>query len=303
MGIKVPTYFREETVKVVDPDVYYDIVDAPDPIPFLIRLKINNNEGLDLWFKVTPRSLPQGFNFTETELGLISDGGVGEFTITIQRTRPSEVEVPPPPSTLDEVVGLTLEAYKDSGYTDFYGLVNFDLTFHGLNSNDTGWTVVELANFDDGTLQDWTHVEERILFAGPNTKPPKTTVEANAYVSPPYSAMSRTYSGQTSSDMYEGYIGLEKTLDLSAYTKAYLVVYLRKSTTSATRSPVKDTKISIGDELFVFEMPEYGKWFKAVCPIRSLAITAIRIVTRHKVEAYYRDVTYSWIDDIKVIGK
>ena len=271
---------------IADPDVYYDVVDAPDPITFRIRITILNNSGRTLYFQASLVSAPEGFSMDTQNLGSIGNGGKKSFTITIQRTKPS---IPFP--ELVETVTIRISAYTDENYTNLYAYQDIDITFHGIDSSDPNWTIVEDANFDDGSMQGWTLKVDIISGCGgcSHSSIPVTTT----YVSPPYSARERCLCSSTACDSW---FGITKSFDLSQYTKAYLVLYIRFS--SGTYECDK-ARVYNGERYYIFSLPSLDVWYKVVVPLKLDLIDVI--IQAHAYVGAPYSATY-YIDSIKIVA-
>lgn len=317
-GLKVPTRTTTDTAGITDPNIYADIVDFNGMV-WKPRLKITNNEGIDLYFQVKQNPdnpSPARYTVYTTNLGSVAHGLTAEFTnwdgIEVTGANaPTSGDIPSG-STLEETVHCRLEAYTDSGYTNSWGYVDFDIGFVWINSNDAGWTVVDEDTFDDGTVEGWSQVDTSASL----------DVVATYYRTAPYSLeTSREVGGAEVS----GWQGFYKSFTTGAVTRAFGLAYLKwyvyvDTLTSGhiAESKLEETEIQVaGATKYKIELPNISvraengataesdtPWTKVVFPLDVNATQEIRIRTYG---AFYSNDSRSparskiWLDSVKVI--
>lgn len=61
---------------------------------------------------------------------------------------------------MSESVELTVKAFSDSSYSNFYSQANFTVDFHFIDITAISWATLLYDNFDDGTTQGWQRGED-----------------------------------------------------------------------------------------------------------------------------------------------
>lgn len=283
-----------------DPDIYYDVVDLPDPITFIVLLRIDNNSDQTVYIKITAASLPSAdWSFSDVTVGAVNPFSNVYVKVSIQRAKPATL--PAPPATLDEQVVLRLEVYSDSNYTNLLGYVDIPLAFHGFDSNDPGWTVLAEANFDDGTMQGWSTVIEYII----GNVGGSCSINGTHYVSPPYSLYCVINTGNSG---YVTAFGVSNTVTTTGYTKAFIVGYAAGHG-DWTPSQFVGIDIVAGGKRYYIGAPSENlgmsilpndKWLKAAAPVPIGDNLTVQFRTLLRPTPSYR--ARSWIDNVKVIA-
>ena len=289
-GIKVPTRIRTETVAITDPNIYLDIVNAPEVIPIRIVFTIVNNEGRSLWFKITLVSAPEGYSMDDVEVGEVVDGGKVTVAVTLNRTKPASTDF----MEHEESVTLRVTAYTDSAYTAEFGHVDIDFSVFIINSDHPDWNTVAELNFDDGSLGIAEAVSDIVGTEGNCST--STSVSDEAFVSPPYSVRVRLSTGAVVTNRCNRYIGLEFPIELPPSSKRYLIAYVRKED-----SAVQETRVVMGETEYYFNWAEVGRWFKFVVPVPE-GVSRIKITQYVYFQGANMTVTF-YIDSIKVIAR
>ncbi|MCD6422074.1 hypothetical protein J7L13_01840 [bacterium] len=288
-GLKVPTAIRTDSPLITDPDIYTDIVDAPDPIPLTVKFSFLNNEGLTLYVKAELISAPEGYSMEPLEVGEVAHGSKIDFEVLVNRDRPENTDF----MEIEENITLRISVYTDSEYVALYDHVDITLTVHIINSAHSGWEIVKEINFDDGTTQDAEVVRDVIRTNG--TVYYSHEIVNDQYVSPPYSLRFYAGTGSGSANSYDWFAGIQFSIDLSGKTKAYLIAYIRKS-----NDRVRETRIVIDGKEYYFNYPNSGEWFKVVVPLPPSSVS-VKIQNRHSATGY-QITSYAWFDNIKVIA-
>ena len=134
-----------------EPDLYVDVTDLPNPFTMNIPIGISNTHpSSQLWFKVSMVSPPAAYSVSSTNLGSLTPGTNGIFTMTPERTQPTLTA-----GEYDEILTFKVEAFTDSSYSALYADEELSVTVHHFNHTDASWTVIDHSDFDDGTVQGW----------------------------------------------------------------------------------------------------------------------------------------------------
>lgn len=257
-GLKMPTRIKTDTLLITDPNAYVDVVDAPDTIPITIKLSFVNNEGRTLYIKVELIDAPEEYSMDAVEVGSVGNGAKINFSATVNRTKPETTDF----MELEESITLRVSAYTDSEYTALYSYVDVPVTVYIINSAHPNWSVVKEYEFDDGSLSDLSHQTE--VFGYEEDCKTRLSVTSSTYVTPPYSCLIDYYMGRYCSR----YAYAVFTVDLTSYSKAYLVAYVRK-----INDPSVELKVVAGDKVYYFTLPEANVWYKIVIPLETSEIT------------------------------
>jgi len=265
----------------VDPHVYFDVADLPDPFTVWIPVSITNNEDVTLYFRITLVNPPTGYSDYTKDLGSVGAGASKFFTYSFKRAQPSLVD-----GELDEDLLLRIEAYTDPDYTEFYGLAETSITVHYIDHNDPAWTVLYHDTFDDGTMQGWGRSKVDPEPALGRTNHLDVWLTSSHYISAPYSILFFDKGVSTN------WTSLCKSFTVGAYNKAYIIIHYYAIYTFA---------IMIGNDLLVSgAVPKaYNKWIRLVLPLPVNTTTTVYI----KPYQNARDRVVGYLDDVIVIAK
>lgn len=298
VGYRLP---NGKIVLALDPDSYQDIVDMPDPIVIGFGVGIFNYTTDTLWFTVEGSG--GGWSWAgATQLGSIASGTNGTFRVGSIATRTK-----PASATTDDVT-LMFTAYSDAYVTEI-GTYPVIVAYHWIDSD--AMSLLDLDNFDDGTLEDWTQSN----WGG------TAFAISTAYVlSSPNSARNSRHIFQTSGT-WTGYI--KKTFTVPAATEAYLISnvkyvgYITPGQTYSARVQVREMRISKAGSIIVrtgstpyimtqgnHEENKQTNWLRMIAPIDVNETAEYRLETRYylyssgsdrqsRLRAYY--------DDLKVV--
>lgn len=133
--------------------IYRDIVNLPDSVKLGLTIRYFNHDDVGLYMQITGSCA--GYTFGTENLGLLASGAnayknLDEFA---SRAKPSVGDLPD--GEMEENVTLILRGYTDAGYSDLKWTFERVVTVHWINSANAAFTVDELDNFDDGTVQGW----------------------------------------------------------------------------------------------------------------------------------------------------
>src|SRR3972149_7102945 len=117
-----------------------------------------------------------------------------------------------PQGNLSETFILTVQAYYDSSYTQFYSQDNALVTYNLIDRAASAWSMLAMDNFDNTTQNSWVGVGS--LWSEP-------AVTGELYRSWPNSLKIETFMLFTES-------GIGRTFKInSSYTEAYLIAAIK----------------------------------------------------------------------------
>lgn len=289
-GLRVPTRFLSETINVKDPNIYYDVYLAPDPIPFKINISVQNNLNQDIYVQASPVTLPSGWNMATQNLGSVPAFGKSNFTVGLSRVKPTDI------LKIVENLEIAFKIYLDSNYTDLYDEITDTFTAIGINSEHPDFVVIDKGDFDDGTLQGWSVVrEEKGHWGYPSGS---NFIDDTYYVSPPYGYAVGVYLDD--GEGWYGYVGLSKTIDTSIYTEAYLVAF---STYKRGDGSALEWRVIVGDKEYIVPVENTGvgqPWTRICVPV-PIGTDVLVKVTRY-LSAPGVGTNVVTFDDIKIVG-
>lgn len=201
-----------------DPELHFDVAQLPNPFNFALPICLTNNERFTVYVRALLVNPPADWVVSSVDLGGVASGASTCLTAVFQRNIPTLTN-----GEYVESLTLRVEFYKDSTYTQLYTGINIPITVNFFDSTDPAWTVLATDNFDDGTTQGWAQVIytadagcQLAGFVGP---------DSTFYVSPFYSLRLDT----------SGFLNraAEKTYNVPAATKAYLVLHVKTNNASA----------------------------------------------------------------------
>lgn len=322
-GMKYVPYRTEKgsIILALDPDSYQDIVDMPDPIVTSFGIQVYNYTTITIYIKMGGAGT--GWNWaTPPQLGSVASGGNVYFIAKDLGSRAK------PGSAVDDSITLTVRAYSDAGYTleigDGYPII---VTYHWLNS--AAMSLLDLDNFDGGTLEGWSVVAE-------NGTDPVIEIATDYVLSAPNSCRAGNYKfGAMDVSGYQLLARIEKTFAVPACTKAYFICNAKMKMESyggswnnpnngglawslmaiaygaGTGTPVtylggNQYLYSWYGNMFSAPGPKYSNWQRLVGPLptnQSVDVKArfgaTRWVTYAESDAYFRQRCY--FDDLKVV--
>jgi len=290
--------------------IYRDIANLPDPTVLGVTIRYFNYDDVDLYMQITGSAT--GYTFTPANLGLLATGtnAYANLDNFASRAKPTVAQLPN--GEMTENITLTLKGYTDSGYTDLKWTFERIVTVIWINSTDAAFTVDELDNFDDGTVQGWAVADELNNYTGY-----PTIAVATDYV------LSTPYSCKFTQNNYAVYQDKElrgrlyKDFTTPNKTQVYAVFDLRLSISSGygdsgwakyfniTEDDV--TKVHIGRD-YDTEQTHYcpfDKWIRIVIPLTPNTLVTLKIIAdclAHHPAGYWVYLL-TWLDDFKIISK
>ena len=268
--------------------VYADIVNLPDPVKLGLTVRIFNYDEVFLYMKV------DGYNgswsFTPNELGAVSSGTDRYFNLDVFGTRAR------PASETSDIITVRLRAYTDSGYSDLKWTFERSIEVSFIKSNDGSWTLDELDNFDDGTVQGWS--------AGGAGTP--TLLAVTDYVlSPPYSLR-----GGNNRYASSNWLWINKTFSTPDKAMVFAVADVRYgyNVGSAQRNRVTITvdgvtRLYLGStsDAAALSVP-WNRWMRLVFPLPPNSTPEIRLRMDAETNVWGWTI-YEWLDDFQIISK
>lgn len=287
--------------------VYRDIVNLPDPVKLGLTVRYFNHNDVGLYFQITGSGA--GYTFGTENLGLLASGAnayknLDEFA---SRAKPSVGDLPN--GEMEENITLILKAYTDDAYTDLKWTFERVVTVHWINSADAAFTVDELDNFDDGTVQGWSAVKE---YGGDAS----LGVASDYVLSAPYSLRlhSQCISASTCLNTQVRH-RIEKGFTTPSKSKVFAVLDIRVAAGESAGESVKYIKIQRDDMVLVFLGQGYtndtvsyiplDKWVRVVVVLPGGATFDLRVVVdrRGGSTGYGMYHAFLWLDNFKIISK
>jgi len=257
--------------------IYHDLASLPDPVIQGITIRYFNHDDVGLYFRITGSGT--GYTFTPVNLGLLATGtnkycNLDNFA---SRAKPS--------GEMGENITLTLKGYTDSGYSNLKWTFERIVQVIWINSADPAYTVDELDNFDDGTVQGWSGDE-----------PTYFGVATDYVLSTPYSLRMLAWSGS----------GIAPFI----YVKRDATVLTRIGAQSGYGTPAPLNKwirlvVSLPSSL-TFTLAIYDCLTEAQTKKIYKSITTSNRNTIYAIIDYRMSggtLSYMWIDDFKIISK
>ena len=297
---KIELRLSETEPPAADPPrtIYRDVYQLPDPVLLGITIRYFNFDEVGLYFKIFGSAA--GYTFTPEEMGLLGSGlsryqNLDEFG---SRAKPGAGAFTA--GEFQESIVLTLRAYTDAGYTNLKWTYQRTVTIVWIKSDDAAFTVDELDNFDDGTVQGWAAANE----AG--TDPPTLAVANDFVLSAPWSVKMTT----AVKSVYEQRKRLWKQFTTPDKPVVYAIMDLReKMGTSQYTKYIKVQRDAV-DLVFLgrpydFSATNYfpgEKWVRVVVPLPRNTTLEVRVIqdwaSRSSPQA-----AWFWMDDFKIISK
>jgi len=292
--------------------IYRDIANLPDPTTLGITIRYFNYDDVGLYMQITGSGT--GYTFTPANLGLLGTGANAYKNLDnfASRTKPTVAQLPN--GEMSENITLTLKGYTDAGYTNLKWTFNRVVTVIWINSTDASFTVNEVDNFDDGTVQGWAVVNESqsiSLSVAPQT---------DYVLSPPYSLRVTEGSSNIGSPCqnFQTRYRLYKSFTTPNKDKVYAVMDIRIGrAVSGGEKYFKNYTLKKDSDVLVYLGKAYdtaasdyipvAKWVRIVVPLPKNTTLELRMVLEH---VYHRSdsgsmYAYSlfWMDDFKIISK
>ncbi len=255
-------------------DYYICINDViSDKLSLPISFRLVNQESSAFYFRILQISAPAEWSTPPNELGLVEKDQTRFFTITTERTKPSSI----PEGATSETITLTIQAYYDSSYTQFYSEDDVPVTFHFIDRTASVWSAISTENFDSSTESQWTAV---------GTYNDPAIVSGDLYRSWPNSLRLRCYA-------YDAGTGFGSTISInSSYVEAYLIASVKTSGWATV------PKVTF-DDITYFEpdvAPTQNSWHQLMFPLPVNQTTQVGIY-------FMGPWAYGNLDDVYVIAK
>jgi len=142
MGVKISFYLESPC--------YQDIEGLSSPLTENFPIGVTNNETAAKYIRAQLVSPPAGWGSYDVQLGSVAAGTSTFLIFSPTRTTPTLTA-----GEYEESLTLRISVYNDAGYSELYGSAELTFTMSFFDSTDPAWTVVDIDNFDDGTLEGW----------------------------------------------------------------------------------------------------------------------------------------------------
>jgi len=298
VGYRLP---NGKIVLALDPDAYQDIVDMPDPIVIGFGVRVYNYSTETLWFTVEGSG--GGWSWAGVDqLGSVASGQNAAFRVGSIATRAK------PASATTDSVTLIFTAYSDAYITDI-GTYPVIVSYNWIDSD--AMSLLDLDNFDGGTLEDWTQSN----WGG------TAFAISTAYVlSSPNSARNSRHIF-LDSGTWRGYI--KKTFTVPAATEAYLISnvkyvgYVQSGQSFRSHVQVREMRISkagtiitrSGSDPYIMAQDNLTQdkqtnWLRMIAPIDVDETAEYRLETvyyLHSSQSNLMSRLRAYHDDLKVV--
>lgn len=290
--------------------IYLDIDSLPDPVKLSLTARYFNYDNVTLYFQITGSAA--GYTFGTVNLGSLGSGlnAYNNLDQFASRAKPSAGSLPS--GELQETITLTLSAFTDSGYTTLKWTFSRTVTVYWINSADLAFSVDELDNFDDGTVDGWGLTIEVNFSTG--TPATATLAVATDYVlSPPYSL--KMAVNETFAQVGEVRLRTYKSFTTANKSKAFAIIDMRLLTSNVLFVTLQNLQIALDGAtpttLIFLGQPLSGsgttnlpisRWIRIVVPLPVNKTVELRVI----LDSYYSNAMGSfsqWMDDFKIITK
>jgi len=221
------------------------------------------------------------------QLGAIASGTGTRFNVPdfMQRTTPA--------SPVTEDITLRISRYPDNTYTDPPEAIADRVVTHKFIDSGA-MTLLNLDNFDDGTVQGWTLTQQESGYF-------TMGVDSTYHISPAYSLRMR--GRNTWSSAWRTKWGrASKPFVVPSASEAYLVINVMVRKTGASvhytfaiyNNGVIVAELNPSDNQIIFD-----KWMRLVIPLETGITNAIDL--HHYVGITDTKLTYIYFDDLKIV--
>lgn len=284
--------------------IYRDINSLPTPALLGITIRAFNYDNVGLYMQITGSGA--GYTFGTTNLGLLASGAnlyknLDQFA---SRTTPTAAQLPA--GELQETILLTLNAYTDSGYTSLKWTFTRTVTVYWINSSDPAFTVNNLDNFDDATVDGWAVANETYPSGGSGLT---TVAIATDYVLSPLYSCKMTAALATFTVQGEYRNRIYKSFTTPNKSKVFAIIDMRVTQTVGYAKYV-EVQINHIAQSHIGNIYDggfqdnftYNKWMRIVIPLTVNTTLEIECVL-DCVAAAAPQTAIIWLDDFKIISK
>jgi hypothetical protein len=250
-------------------DELYDKLNLP------VSLRLVNQESSSFFFRVLQNtSSPAGWSTLLNEIGLVNKDETRFFTVTTERIKPSSI----PEGALSETINLTVQAYYDSAYTQFYSQDDVPVTFHFIDRTASVWSTLSMDNFDTSAQSNWTGVGMSYI---------TPVVTGESYRSYPNSL------GIIPTGFTYRVNGFGNNIAInSSYTEAYIMASIKSNGWSTPPRVTFNGTVYFEPDI----NPIQNSWYQLTFPLPVDQTTAVGL--------YFSEYTsYAYLDDVYVIAK
>jgi hypothetical protein len=283
-----------------------DIDNLPTPMYLSITARYFNYDNVALYFQIT--GLAPNYTFGTVNLGSVASGANAIQNLDHLASRPTPSASSLTKGTMQETITLTLNAYTDAGYSNLKWTFNRTVTVYWINSADPSFTVNELDNFDDGTVDGWAA-------EGLEGVATISCAIATDYVlSAPYSL--KTTSTATPYGYVPAQISIYKQFTTPNATKVFAVFDFRLGDLYyGGAGALKNVRIRINGNALVFigksqdsvwtttDYVPSNRWIRIVVPLPVNTTLTLDLFEELFTEGFGADFWYIWMDDFKIISQ
>jgi hypothetical protein len=248
-----------------------------DKLSLPVSFRLANHENSAFYFRVNPKlPLPTGWSTPTNEIGLVNKDETRFFTITTERVKPSLILA----GKLAETITLTVQAYYDSSYTQFYSQDDVPVTFNFIDRTASAWSVLSTDNFDTPKQTQWDSL---------------TNYGSVSVVGDIYRSYPRSLRITNQASNYDNGFGSTIAVN-SSYAEAYIIASIKTSTWSTTPRVTFNGTVYFEPDV----SPTQYSWYQLVFPLPINQTTQVGI---YLVPPIYYDTAYGYLDDVYVIAK
>lgn len=263
--------------------IYSDVVDMPDPMLLGITIHYYNHSDSTLYMKIFGSG--SGWSSNSVEMGSLTSGNNDYCNLDnfLSRTKPA--------SATTETIMLTLKGYSDAGYTTEVYSFSRSVTVIFIKSDDGTWTTDYNDNFDDGTVQGWSHDAD----SGTSG----LSVVSDFVLSPPYSI--RLSGENINPTMVYIYKSITTPNRATVYAIANVRLYVSTSFMRCLQVKNSDTVLlQLGkDTKASATLIPISKWMRIVVPLPTNTVVDLR----YRFRINWITIAYMHFDDFKVVSK
>jgi len=298
MSMSVPIDIRFSNVSPPAPEpkrsIYSDLVNLPNPVYLNLTVRIFNLDDVTLYMRVD--GYDAAWTFTSNNLGSLASGADMYRNLDHFGSRAK------PGAATSEQVTVRLRAYTDAGYTILKWTFERVIDIVFIKSDDGSWTQDFLDNFDDGTVQGWTAVNET-----GNTGAYPTLAASTTYaLSLPYALRMR--QGQSTT---EKRARMYKSFTTPNRANVFAILDVRADDIGYAGPKIKYLIVGKNGDILVYYGRPYdtsgvdyvpeGVWLRYIVPLPKNTTLEVRVITDW--EDNIGQLMDTWMDDFRIISK
>ena len=277
--------------------IYTDLVPLPDPVKLGLTVRIFNFDAVNLYMRVDASLAP--WAFVQTDVGILNTGTNKYYNLDEFGSRAK------PAAATEETVTLRLRAYTDAGYLTLKWTYELEVDVVFIKSDDGSWTLDELDDFDDGTVQGWVATNEQnndggfptlavandfVLSAAWSLKMVQRRAAAAVWLG---ARISKSFTTQDRPTVYA--VADLRASDTGLAADGYLIrnVYVRRGATLLLQFGAFVDWLTDG-------FPR-NKWFRVVTPLPRNELIEVQIAIDGRA-SNSKDILL-WMDDFRILSK